>query len=209
MKIAMINASPKAKNSASEFLLDSFGHYLSGHTKVQITLRTHELQKEDINQMMQCDIWVIAFPLYVDALPSHLLSCLLELEQQMRQYRKKIILYALVNSGFYEAHQNIWALAVLKNWCKRAGIAWGQGMAVGGGGMLPGVKNVPIGHGPLKNLGNAMKQMAQQVLQREAGDDILVKPNFPRFLYRRIADWGWTQQIKKNGGRTRDLGRKL
>ncbi|WP_346888389.1 hypothetical protein [Clostridium sp. UBA1056] len=44
----------------------------------------------------------------------------------------------------------------MENWCEKAEIKWRQGIWIGAGAMLPSLKNVTVGHGPKKNLGEAL-----------------------------------------------------
>jgi hypothetical protein len=65
--------------------------------------------------------------------------------------------------------------------------------------MLASIKNVPIGHGPKKNLGKAFKQLAGNILKCTSEENIFVTANFPRVLYKLAAEMGWRQSIKANG----------
>lgn len=69
------------------------------------------------------------------------------------------MLAILVNYGFYEGHQNKATIEIMENWCEKAEIKWGQGIGIGAGAVLHSSKNVPVGHGPKKNLGEALKQL--------------------------------------------------
>jgi hypothetical protein len=124
-----------------------------------------------------------------------------ELEQVMHRYRKKdILVYAVANNGFFEGNQNHIAFDILKNWCIRAGLSYGQGIAQGAGEMMPFIKNIPLGYGPLKNLGNAFTKLAQNIKNRKCAPDILFSPNWPRFAWRYMATHKfWHPHAKKNG----------
>lgn len=149
---------------------------------------------------------VFAFPLYVDGIPSHLLNCLIQLEKTFAAiYRKDINVYALVNCGFYEGHQNRMAIEMMENWCFKARLNWGQGIGIGAGGMLPVIKDVPIGRGPKKNLGKSLKKFATNILKSDSDQNIFITANFPRFLYKFAAEMGWRKSIKKNGLKRKDL----
>jgi multimeric flavodoxin WrbA len=208
MKIALINGSPKIKYSASGCLLQELMTFLENdnNTITEYYFRKPQLSKEEMEQLGEYNILVFAFPLYVDGIPSHLLNCLIQLEGFFSTVKEKdIIVYCLVNCGFYEGHQTAVAIEMMKNWCTKAGLKWGQGVGIGAGGMLLSVKNVPIGHGPKKNLGVALKKLANNILECSTGEDIFITANFPRILYKLAAEMGWRKSIKANGLKRRDL----
>lgn len=118
---------------------------------------------------------------------------------------KEIIVYSLVNCGFYEGHQNELAIEMMENWCAKAGLKWGQGIGIGVGGMLPSLKRIPMGHGPKKNLQKAFKQLANNILKCTSEENIFITANFPRVLYKLAAEMGWRQSIKANGLKRKDL----
>ncbi|MDF2890534.1 MAG: hypothetical protein K0R80_901 [Clostridia bacterium] len=207
MKIAFINGSPKVKNSTSEYILKTLKPLLpKEYELIEYHFRTSHLSNHDMEQMAECNVLVFAFPLYVDGIPSHLIHCLYELEMFFNtKSEKKIVVYSLVNCGFYEGHQNVIALEIMKNWCVKAKLNWGQGLGIGGGGMLPMLAGVPEGQGPKKNLSMALKTIAGSISAAATADNIFVSPNFPRFAYKLGAEMGWRQQGKANGLKPKDL----
>ena len=52
----------------------------------------------------------------------------------------------------------------------------------GAGGMLPMVRNVPVGHGPKRNSGNAFKILSTNISNLLEGEPIYVTTNFPQSL---------------------------
>jgi len=168
------------------------------------------LSKEEIEILPDFDILVFAFPLYVDGIPSHLLSCLCQIEEATKNTKdKSVTVYALVNSGFFEGHHNKLALEMMKNWCIKADLKWGQGIGIGGGGALTGLSNVPLGKGPKSSLGIALKSLVDNISTKSQADNIFVSMNFPRIMYKLIGEFGWRQEIKKNGFKVKDLSRRL
>ncbi len=208
MKIALINGSPKSHGSASGCILHELKAFLDNANNMicEYSFRNPQLSSEEIKNLTECNALVFAFPLYVDGIPSHLLNCLIQLETLFSAIKdKNILVYSMVNCGFYEGNQNELAIEIMKNWCIKAGLKWGQGIAIGAGGMLPMLKSVPIGHGPMKNLGRALKQLANNILKSTPDDDIYITANFPRILYKLAAEMGWRQAIKANGLKREDL----
>jgi len=208
MKIAFINGSPKFKESASGYILEELKALLGKGSNMisEYCFNKPKLSIEDIEQLKECNILVFAFPLYVDGIPSHLLRCIVQLEEFFKGLsRSDIMVYSLVNSGFYEAHQNELALEMMENWCIKSGLKWGQGLAIGGGGMLLSLKNVSVGHGPRKNFDKGLSELAGNILKCTSENNIFINPSFPRILYKLAAEMGWRYSVKANGLRRKDL----
>jgi len=213
MKIALINGSPKVNNSASQTLLAAIKRFLinhntnchSGKTKIkEIGLHSPVVSQETLEELKNTDTWIFACPLYVDGIPAHLLSCLMQLEKTDWQNRQ-IQIYGIVNCGFYEGIQAESALNILQNWCTKTGFVWGGGIGVGGGGALEQLPTLKNGHGPKAPVEKALSTMADKIVQRETQKNNYVSIAFPRFLYKMAAQMGWRQKIKANGGKIRDL----
>ncbi len=203
LRIALINGSPKTKNGASGCLLEDLKVLLKDNEISEYRLRTPQLEKAE--EVISHDVLVFSFPLYVDGIPSHLLYCLEELREQLKEHKADIQVYAICNAGFYEGHQNQYALQILKNWCSKSGFIWGQGIGIGGGGMVASLKNVPHGKGPKKKISLALDALADNILQRRSANNIYVNPGIPRFLYKFGGEMGWRRTIKANGLKTKDL----
>ncbi|MGI6061954.1 MAG: hypothetical protein ACOYBI_21280 [Blautia sp.] len=208
MKISLINGSPKAKDSSSGFILKELREMISPKNEI---VDLHFMKKNpgtgDLEPLRDSDVMVFAFPLYVDSLPSHLLSCLVQLEDFLKNaaFTKNCTVYAIANCGFYEGRQNTLALDIMKNWCARAGVRWGGGLGIGGGGMIPMLSGIAPGKGPKKNFSTAMDTLSHRILRQETGETICFSPNFPRILYKAAAEMGWRQAVKNNGLKRRDL----
>ncbi|BCN31240.1 hypothetical protein [Anaeromicropila herbilytica] len=214
MQIALINGSPKYKNSASEVILEDLEECLKKNPNIKVThfsFLKPQIDQKDIKSLFSCNCWVFAFPLYVDGIPSHLLNCMIQLEKYIGAHPnvpKTIHVYGISNSGFHEGKQNIIAIEILKNWCIKSGLIWGQGLGVGAGGMLAGLKKVPLGHGPKKNLGKAFEPFVSNIVHRKSEEIIVTSANFPRLAYKIAAEFGWRKQIKANGLKRKDIFRK-
>lgn len=92
---------------------------------------------------------------YIDSIPSHLLRFLVDLEEHTFQ-KKDIMVYIIVNNGFYEGKQNRIVIEQMKHWCKAVDLKWGQAIGIGAGEMLPLIKDIPLGYGPQKILGTQL-----------------------------------------------------
>lgn len=198
MRIALINGSPKKAGSATGYFLDCLRDKL-GEEHVLVGMRA---EGEDFGQPVTMDALVLAFPLYVDGIPSHCLRWMEGAERALREAGSAARVYVIAHNGFFEPEQNRLAIRMCRDWCGKAGLSWGQGLALGGGTMAPGM---PMGAGPLRAMGQALDVLAVNILLGESAEDENARPNFPRFLYKRMAEYGWKKEGKKNGLRKADL----
>lgn len=203
VRVALINGSPKSKDSASECLLRDLKEQLKDSEIQEFSFRTTKNIKAE--EVINHDVLVFCFPLYVDGVPSHLLSCLEDLKEQLQEHKSNIKVYAICNAGFYEGHQNQYALQIIRNWSVKCGLTYGQGIGIGGGGMVLSLKNVPHGKGPKKNISLAIDNLAENILSGNSAENIYINPGIPRFLYKLAAEMGWRQAVKANGLKTKDL----
>lgn len=210
MRLTLINGSPKIKNSASGILLNALKSLRIDDCITEYNFHTQILPSDmNFEEFAQQEAVVFAFPLYVDGIPSHLVNFLCQLENYFITHPSNLTIYAVVNCGFYEGNQNRYALEIMKNWCARCGLKWGQGIGIGGGGRLPSLQSVPAGKGPRKNFSAAISQLSEHITLCTSAEDIYVSPGIPRFAYKIGGDIGWRQQIKANGLSRKDLFRKL
>ena len=210
MNVALINASPKKTVSASAAFLDDLKYLFPvDHVIIkEFCIKKPSVTEADIMELQDFAVWVFAFPLYVDAVPSHLLSCLCQIEEAAIA-SEDIYVYAFVNCGFYEGYQACNALEIMENWCLRAGLQWGMGIGFGGGPALIGSKNMPMGTGLKKSLGKACAVLVDAVLSHEKKENIYTTVSISKFLYKLTSEMRWKKAIKENGGKIRDLKKRL
>lgn len=213
MKIALINGSPKFKESASGWVLQ----YLKQHMDEEVCIYETQFRKavmptaEQLEELSSADAWVFAYPLYVDGIPGHLLHVLRELEKADLQNPRRII-YGFCNCGFYEGEQNGVALEILKNWAEKCGYIWGAGFGIGGGGAtcsLAGMgKMGQILMGPWPK---ALQSAAYMIGAGKQWQDDFVfgSIGLPRAIYTLCAHDGWKKKIKAAGGKVEDLERRF
>lgn len=202
MKTLLINASPKRGGSSSRCLMEIMQAEL-GNGAEPIGLHEEHVSAEAAGRLAEADQWVFFFPLYVDALPSHLLSCLMDMAARAQDLRPAAV-YGVVNCGFFEGEQTRYALEVLSNWASSAGFQYGGGLGIGGGGAIRSLPKTSTGP-----MGPAVKQLgalADRLRRSDVGPEVkYVAPAFPRFLYKAAAEASWRHDIRQNGGRRKDL----
>ena len=212
MKIAMINGSPKLGKSNSGILLKALEPMISaGNEIAHYNINRNSLTNEQYSELCTVDTLVIAFPLYDDGIPSHLFRMLIALQKYTKAEAKKdIYVYVMINNGFFEGQQSRIAMDIIKNWCMRSGLIFGQGIGHGAGEMLDIIEKVPLGYGPLKNLGRGLEILAHNIESQGSNKPILVNPNFPRFAWRFTATHTfWNATAKKNGLTKKDILKRL
>lgn len=205
MNIALINGSPKTGENNSQYFADEMEKLLLPAEVVGIRLNRPHISEQEKERLASCDALVFCFPLYVDAIPSQLLTVLVELETFFRDKQIKADVYAVINCGFYEGVQTHIAFDVLRNWAVRSGLCWRQGVGIGAGEMFGQLGGIPLGKGPKTSLGKALNVLAANISQHGAGENIFVNPNFPRFGFLWIASLGWKRQAKANGVSKKDI----
>ncbi len=100
MKITLINGSPKRRDSASGVILSQLKGYMKSDASLcELHFFTPHPQPEQLQAAADSDVLIFAFPLYVDGIPSHMVSALLDLETVIREKKKKRTVYAILNSG--------------------------------------------------------------------------------------------------------------
>lgn len=208
MKISLINASPKADKSTSGLLLNDIKTKLLPDTRTELySISGKDLTPESMAKIFDADAVVFALPVYMDSLPSHLLSPLLQMESYRKDNPiKNPIVYTMVNGGFYEGKNSIIAIDMMKHWCKKAGLKWGQALGSGAGDMYGSLSSLPIGVGPSANLGRALDKIADTINRLDMGENIIISPNIPRFAWKIGASiLVWNKRAKANGLSKKDL----
>ena len=139
------------------------------------------------------DLLILAFPLYVDSLPSRLVATLELIADHKRTENapKTQRLVAIVNSGFPEARQNNTALGICRRFAEEAGIDWAGGLALGGGQTIAGRPLSKVG-GAVRNVVKALNLTAAAIAEDEPipkrAVDLMAKPILPSWLYVWVAN---------------------
>lgn len=211
MKIALINGSPKFRNSASEIALNMMKEYLPAEQFEEYVFNKSQIEEEQLISVLQNDSLLFAFPLYVDGIPSQLFRCLMQIDEYVKTHpiAHSIMVYAVVNNGFFEGKQNTPALEEIRNWSKCCGFTFGQGIGIGGGGMLGYLQTIKGENGPKKSVALLMKEMCENILKKQSAPMKFAEPDYPAEEYKKSAEEGWRTQVQKNGLTIADLDRKL
>lgn len=136
MKAMILNGSPKKKGSTSGLLGRAMGCFLAGWEVWHASIHTKKQFPEILRHLKEIDVLILAAPLYVDGIPSHVIEFLQEAEAFCRENHCRFVFYAISNNGFIEGSHNRVHLKMYECWCRRADVAWGGGIGVGGGEMF-------------------------------------------------------------------------
>jgi len=211
MKISMINGSQKKGESNSGIILERLYDIIKEKHEVKFYYSgLKQFTNEIFEEIISGDVIVLAFPLFVYSIPSNTLKMLIELEDIIkRKQEKKLIVYALINCGFYEGKQNSTAFEIIKNWCEHSGVIFGGGIGQGAGEMLGLLKNIPVDKGPFANLGRTLEAMVKKMELKEPFEITYLSPYFPRFLWRILATHHWNALAHKNGLNKKEIKKRL
>lgn len=213
MRLALINGSPKFKESASGELLGIVKDAAASagvSEFVEIHFRKGDTPTEEqLTQLASADAWIFAYPLYVDGIPGHLLQVLRYLEMAgLSNPNRKI--YGICNCGFYEGEQNESALEVLRNWSTKCGYIWGGAVGVGGGGATLSLTSMgTIGGFFMRPVSRAVSELGQATAKERTRENCYVSIALPRWIYTICAHDGWKKKIKASGGKVEDLERQF
>ncbi len=163
----------------------------------------------------RADLLLVAFPLYVDALPFLLTRALEVIAAHRREAEQPRAqrLVAIANSGFPEAYQNYLALSICRRFAAESGMSWAGGLALGAGeGVVGGQPlqarmptGLPAGH-VIRALDATAAALARgQTVPAGAVRDMARSPFplVPQFLWKRMYPHGtnqwWDQQATPHG----------
>ena len=190
MSIAIINGSPKKKKSATNVLLQIFNKELDQDKNI-----FYGLTEETKESLIKSDVWIIAFPLYVDGIPSNMIQIMRDIDNlKIGNSNKKI--YAIVNCGFHEGRQSKTALKVVKNWCERCGCEYAGGIGAGGCGFLADLSSTFLYKPLTRRLRKNIKILSENINKKMSFKNIFTSISLPRWLYLNYLNLGWLYMIK-------------
>ena len=207
----LLVGSPRTKNSTSY----SLGGYLIDQLAVKsietqtiflhTILRSAEKKAQLLQAVEQADLFILAYPLYIDTLPAPVIETL-ELISDSRAEKpaaKHALFTAIANCGFPEASHTDNSLAVCELFARQAGFTWAGSLALGAGeGLVHGVPLKDAG-GPALLIKQSLNLAADalskgQSIPHQAGK-LLSRSIIPGWLYRMMGSIGWVQSAKKFG----------
>jgi multimeric flavodoxin WrbA len=218
----LVVGSPKVKSPSTSSVL---GGYVLEQLKQRgweiesLTLRGNLLRGEGqadfLASVERADLLILAFPLYIDALP-FLVTKALEViaahcssQPQIRSKR----LFAISNNGFPEAHHNAIALAICQRFAVDTGMIWAGGLAMGAGEALS--SGLPLtgiqrsGRPPVQHVIQALDLASAALAEGKPisseANRLMAKTPIPfmpfsmwRWIFMKMARQNWDQQAATN-----------
>lgn len=136
MKTVLLCGSPKKRLSASAFLLKLAALFI-GSEKTFVAIPTFPSRYGPVlDELKGADNLLFAMPLYVDAVPGHILAFLEALEAFAKKEDLHPHVWVVVNNGFIEGRQNAPFMAIMENFSAACGFSFMGGLGIGGGVML-------------------------------------------------------------------------
>ncbi len=201
-RVCLINGSPRGKLSSSLVFLRGLERSLTKEgvptDLVTVGRRSGEPTPEGaLQELAGAEALVFAFPLYAYSTPAALTKLLEELYQHLRLHpprERPARVYALVNSGFAGPQVNEEALRVMRLFCRKAGLSWRFGAAIGGGIVVAMTRAFPL-------VGWTLRRLYRRILfdlQSESSapvQDVSIRPIIPKPIAVRFKDSKWARKF--------------
>jgi hypothetical protein len=202
--VLILIGSPKRTRSTSESMADYLMEAIEAKTgwhfeKIHILTNIHENPDAIVKASNHSDVIVLAFPTYVDSLPSHVIRALMLLESWLDKSKAREFM-VLINCGFPETFHNDNALKICRHFAEQNDLIWRGGIAVGAGGAIIGKKLTDL-EGIADHLMKNIKTLASRLIEDEQiqDDDILRVQVVPTEIYSMTGNTGWEKQAQKQG----------
>ncbi|GFP74514.1 flavodoxin [Clostridium fungisolvens] len=191
-KICFINGSPKGNNSASKNFIDELYKITSNNIEEINHISLND--KLDYEVIADSDAIVLAFPLYIDTLPSSVIEFLETLEPLAKNSTKHPKVYTIVNCGFFEGIQTKNAIALLENFCLKTGFIWRFGVGIGAGEFMKLTKDIiPINSDIKREIYTAFIALSEDIVnnKQDSKENLFISPNFPKSKFISFANNSW------------------
>lgn len=224
----LIVGSPKIKHRSTSSIL---GEYLieimkSGGWKTEVltlkgSLNREKGQVELCSAVDRSDLIILAFPLYIDALP-YLVTKAFEViarHKNTLRVKKPQSIFTIINNGFPEFHQNALALAICRFFADQCGISWAGALAMGAGEAIGGEQELTKtkrSGPPVKHIIEALDKAGADLAKGSAVSlnvqSLISKTPIPivpfgiwRWIFTKLGGQGWKQQAIENGVKKEEM----
>lgn len=207
--VLLIGSAKRAGESTSEALgsylmtkLNSYGVATSTFA-VHRALRMPDRTAALLDAIDGCNVFVLAFPLYVDTLPSLATRALETIVARCSEPNgmHQPWFLAIANCGFPEAGHNDVALAICEQFAAAARMRWAGGLAVGAGGAIHGsaVNERGMTHNVARALDLTAAALATDQPAPQQAITLIRTPMMPVRLYTFMGNLGWHRMAQLNG----------
>lgn len=209
-RATLLVGSPKAHGESTS---EALGRYLcdrlaaggvAWETLFVSALHGARIDAKAVPSVAGADLFVLASPVYDDALPAPVTAVLEHLASARARWadRPPVRFLAVVNCGFPEPRHTEIALAICRAFADEAGLAWAGGLGVGGGEALNGVSLERAGKMAAR-VRRALGLTADALLQDrpvpDAAAALLASPLVPSRLYTLMGNVGWLRAARRHG----------
>jgi hypothetical protein len=158
-----------------------------------------------LKAVTDCDLLVLASPIYVDALPYPVVNAFEVIAGERLSSLSPRRFVAIVNCGFPEAAHCALALRMCQVFSRKTGLEWAGGLALGGGEAIRGRALEKAG-GPARKPRKALDLAARALADGQpipvAAVKLMASPSIPGFAYRLIGSLGWKLRARRLGTTT-------
>ncbi len=211
-KVCFVNGSPRGENSASQYFISEMGRWLDKNkAEVEEVCIVTALKKgtpaEEFDKLLDADSIVFVFPLYIDSIPSSMLDFLDRLadyrkneKQDLAGARKASDVYAVINCGFVEGHQNINAMQIMQHFSTALRLNWRFGVGIGAGEFMRESQAMPMESKIKRKVYEGIIQLIQDIEGSEVilKKNIFTNPQMPKALFMLAGSWHWRSMAGKN-----------
>ncbi len=213
MKLALINASPRGKNSNSTLMLKWLSRDLPADTKKTFVYAVKAKdQTASIESITACDCFAVTFPLYTDAMPGIAKKFFEGMMEKKQHFTGKPVLF-IIHSGFPEAVQSRMAERYVRHFANLMGMQTAGCVIIGGSETM---RFAP--EDAFSKRANALAALGTKFAAGQAltEQDLLMpghREKLPKALMRLfnliapLTDVFWNQMLKKNGAFKRRFDR--
>ena len=224
----LIVGSPKIEHRSTSSIL---GEYLieimksSGWKTEVLTLKgslnREKGQAELCSAVDRSDLIILAFPLYIDALP-YLVTKAFEViarHKKTLRVKKPQSIFTIINNGFPEYQQNTLALAICRIFADQCGISWAGALAMGAGEAIGGQQELTKtkrSGPPVKHVIEALDKAGADLAKGNAVSlnvqNLISKTPIPilsfgiwRWMFLKLGQQRWKQQAIENGVKKEEM----
>ena len=214
MKIMIITGSPKPNGGTSSLLVELLKNTIISHKPdaefVTYNIRSNFIPETEYDNLENYNALVIATPLYIDSLPSHVLSQLSKLHEYLNskkgeksKAKNNLKIYALINCGFLDAKYTTIATRIIRMWAIKSGLVYASSLGIGGGEMISKVSSKSqINLGPLKPVKLALDNFAEIIAEEKCTTNNYCSPGIPRWMFIQAANSYFCKDNAKKSGLT-------
>jgi len=164
---------------------------------------------DSARSIAQADVFVLATPLYVDALPALVTHALELVARARRSEAVGSAFVPFINCGFPEPEHTRTALRSTRLFARAAGYRFAGGLPLGGGGVVTPERSLDEERPPVAHVVRAITLAADALSSGSAvpasAVESLLHPALPDALYRFMGDVGFRWQAHALGTSQREL----